>query len=205
MDLTTRGRVLVRLNVDGDPLSIDPTDADDPIAAWLDEAVTYWSARAVKDMNRQVTLATYTEYLDVEPNQHVWSLKAYPVTTVSQVTHDTQRDFDSGDLDSDDYSCQTGCGLLRVDGYYTHPAPGALRVIYRGGMSATGGATFAAAYPDLAGALDMQIAYAYTRRGREGQESVSTGVGQSSYIGAMDWLPHVRSVLRQYRRVDVGR
>lgn len=200
MDLTTYARVKVMIEGAGGQATL-PTTAT--LTTYIGRIITDWSARAESLMDRRVTTATYTEYLDARPGQRVFSLRAYPVTSVVSVTEDTAREFTGATVAATDYSCMTGAGLLRMDGYHMTGGPGSVKVVYVGGMAASV-ATFAASYPDIAGAVEMQVAYAFERRANFGRESASAGQGSVSYPGALDWLPASRWLLMRYRRVTLG-
>lgn len=197
MDLTTRARVRAAYAV----TEVLPSGAT--INDFLDQIITDWSTRAAKLLNRDVATATYTEYLDVEPGQRVFSLRAFPVSSVVSVTSDANREFTGATVSASDYSCQTGTGMLRIDYYSPDAGWGALKVVYVGGM-APSAASFAAAYPDIADAIDMQVQYHFERKANLGKTAVSVGQGNVSYQGPLDWLPQARAVLMSHRRVTLG-
>lgn len=195
MDLTTVARVKVHRK--GETLD---TSAD----AYLGELVDLYSLQAEKLMCRTVTTATYTEYLDVEPGQRAFSFKAYPVTTLSAIYNDSSRDFDVTAIDSDNYASYTGTGEVVIDTYALSPGPRALKAVYVGGMATTA-TLFAAAYPDIANAVEMQVMYHFQRSGSLGRTAESQGQGSVSYQGAVDWLPGVKKVLMSHKRYSFGR
>lgn len=165
--------------------------------------IAMYSAEAETYMGRTVEISTYTEALDVAPGQAVFSLKAYPVTSVSSVINDPGRTFDAGTLDSTTYSLDTNNGVMRIDRAFVACGFGALQVIYTGGMAASA-ASFASSYPAISDAIAMQVAYHYQRRSSLGRTGVSDGRGSVSYTGPIDWLPHVVSVLDRHRRYSFG-
>lgn len=197
MDLTTRARVKAFIEIN------ETLPSTTTMNNWLDARISEWSARAESMMDRRVATATYTEYLDVRDGQQVFSLRAYPVVTMSTVVNDSGREYTSGTIDSGDYSCMSAAGLLRIDDFALDSGPAALRVIYKGGMATTA-ASFAVSYPEIAAALDAQVAYVFERRANLGRTSVSAGPGSVSYVGALDWLPHVKQTLLRYRRHYIG-
>ena len=197
MNLTTRARVRAYMSVS------ETLPASTTLDSWLDARIEEWSLRAEAVMDRRLSTATYTEYLDARPGQQVFSLKAYPVNSVTSLTEDVDREFSGATIAADNYSCQTGTGIVRLDGYTMTGGPGTLKVVYVGGMAATA-ASFAASYPEIASALDEQVAYAFERRSNLGRSSVSAGPGSVSYTGPLDWLPHVKHVLLRNRRLSFG-
>jgi len=199
VDLTTaaRARQLIEF-ASGSNIVTDAT-----FTTWLGNTITSWSKRAETLMARKVTTATYTEFLDVDRGQRVFSLKAFPVSSISSVQSDYARAFTATAISSSLYSCQTGTGLLRLDQYDPDSGPGSLKVIYRGGM-APSAASFVTAFPEIAEAIDQQVQYAFTRRKNPGRTAVSVGQDSVNYLGPVDWLPHVKSVLMSHRRVYVA-
>jgi hypothetical protein len=73
-----------------------------------------------------------------------------------------------------------------------------MKITYTGGMAADT-AGFISAFPDIAGAVDHQVAYLWHRRNELGIASVSGDAGSVS-VGADSWLPWVKVILEQYRR-----
>lgn len=197
MNLTTRTRVRAYLGV------TQPLPSSATLNTWLDSRIEEWSLRAEALMDRRVTTATYTEYLDARRGQVVFSLKAYPVDSVTSLTEDVDREFTGATIAAENYSCQTSTGLVRLDGYTMTGGPGTLKVVYVGGMAASA-ASFATSYPEIAAAIDEQVAYAFERRSNLGRSSVSAGPGSVSYVGPLDWLPHVKHVLLRNRRMYLG-
>lgn len=199
MDLTTRARIRAAWAVSGEVLASTATIND-----FFDQLITDWSTRAEKILNRQVATATYTEYLDVEPGQRVFSLRAYPVSSIVSVTSDANREFTGATIAATEFSCQTGTGMLRIDSYSLDTGPGALKVILVGGMAPSSAASFAAVYPDIASAIDMQVQYHFERKASLGKTAVSVGGDNVSYLGPLDWLPQARAVLMSHRRISLG-
>lgn len=197
MNLTTRTRVLAMLEIS----QALPSTAT--LNSYLDNIISDWSRRAENVMDRHVETTERTVYLDVAPRQRVFSLKAFPVSAVSYAISDSNREFTGTTIASDDYSCQTAAGLLRIDNYQADPGVGTLKVVYTGGMGESV-ATFVNNYPDIAGAMDQQCAYVFHRKSSLGRTSISVGPTNVQFQGAVDWLPSVRDVLIQHRRVTLG-
>lgn len=198
MDLTTEARVRVMIQASDQVL---PTTAT--LTTYLGRLITDWSVRAKVVMTREVSFGTYTEYLDVSPGQRIYSLKAYPVSSIVSVTNDADRLFTGATVAATEYTCVTSAGILKLSDYTPSSGDGALKVVYKGGMARTA-ASFAVSYPDIATAIDQQVAYAFERKGSLGREQVAAGPGSVSYVGALDWLPAVRHLLLSYRRVYLG-
>lgn len=200
MDLTTTTRVANLVNAGGTaPASFNTTVA---------LLITSVSVAVEKYLDRVIQTATRTEYFDVTNDQRVFALKAFPVSAVTGVWFDEEQTWGSDtEMGTDEWRSPVydPRGLLTLavpQKVYITPgvdvAYRSLKVTYTGGMAADTNA-FVAAYPDVAGAVDFQVAYLWHRRNELGLASVSGDAGSVS-IGADAWLPWVKIVLEQYRR-----
>ena len=198
MDLTTLARVKVHIEAKGQTIGHD-SKADPLLEVLIDD----YSAAFERYLNRQVLVGATTEYFDVEPGQRVFMLKGYPVGSVTSVYHDTSREWTSGEVDSDNYYLDTTTGVMTVDKHGLYPGAGVFRVIYSGGMGASA-AAFITAFPDIAGACDIQVAYHFSRSKSLGAKSVSGRDGSITNEGALKLLPTVRAALNGHRRLIVG-
>lgn len=190
IDLTDLSSVKSYLNVTG-------SGEDTKLGLLID----YASQLIESYLDRYTESAERTEYLDVEFNQQVFSLRGYPVDTgeTVTVTHDTGWDFAaSDDLDSDDFTVLGNDGLLNIPWFRLTPGPRALKVVYTGGMAANT-AAFQVAYKDIELAAIMQVAYQYRRRKFVGDTSSSIG-GSSVGFDFPALLPEVELILRPHRR-----
>lgn len=201
MDLTTKAGVELLLNPDG---SAPATGTETLIDALIDAV----SAAAEKYLNRQTQAASTTEYLDVAPYQRVWSLKAFPVTAVTSVSFDPDQSWGSGTALTAGTDYQSP--LYEPRGLLTTWAPlgggiynRALKVIYTGGMAADVTA-FVSAYPDIGLAMGQQVAFLWQRRKDMGASTLSSDFGTVTVPPVGLWLPVVRSVLDQHRRVPLA-
>jgi len=199
MDMTTVARAKVLIEADGQRLSV----ADDTTTDLLSRLIEMYSAEAEASLSRLVSAEARTAQFHVEPQQHVFALPAYPVTAIASVRHDTGREFaSSSEIDDTAYYADDN-GLLHVDGQTLAAGRGALRVTWTGGMAASV-ASFATAFPDLAGAIDMQVTYHWQRRSGYGSQGESVGAGNVSYSGPLKWLAHVERVFARHRRLGIG-
>lgn len=164
--------------------------------------ISFYSSLYETRLNRTVQSGTVTWDSDVEAWQRVFSLPAYPVTSIISVQIDPERAFGADTLlDSSGYYCARDTGLLTIESLML-PGPGVLRVIYVGGMAETTEA-FVSAYPDIAGAVDVQIAAHYQRRKALGAMGMTAGSGGQSFIGPVELLPEVRATLQRHRRLPL--
>lgn len=157
-------------------------------------------------LDRYALRKARTEYLDVDPGQCVFRLRAYPVTTLTGVWFDLDQAFAaSSALTSTDYwnPLLDAAGVFETKYPLTNGrAPRSLKITYTGGM-ATDADAFVAAYPDLAGAVDIQVAHEWQRRGALGVSAINYPDGITASMTAERWIPAVKQVLDHYRRVTL--
>lgn len=158
------------------------------------------SAKVEKYLDRTALVAAYTETFSIEPGTSFIRLKAYPVTSVTYVSNDVTRVHDStGYLDSDDYYVDLTRGTIEID-YGLDGGPGALKVSYTGGMAATDEA-FAAAYPDIANAVEIQTIHEFRARDSLAPTSFAALGISSSVSSQIALLDEVTRVLDEHRRL----
>ena len=189
MDLTTTARTKAFYALGGESLG----EGLDAAIALL---VTKYSIAAAKLMDRHTQATERTEQYDIEAGQRVVSLKGYPVDTTAdfEVTSDAQREFTGSAEDSSDYHVDAASGLLHLDGFVPAEGYGVLEVVYTGGMG-TDVDDFIVNYPDIAHAIDEQIVHLLQRKDSMGATAVSVAGGSISHAGAVQWLPHVKTLL----------
>jgi hypothetical protein len=156
-------------------------------------------------MDRVALSGTYTDYLTVEPAQREFPLRAWPVTAVTDANFDMDQAWTGSALAATDYFSPifstTGSLIMKYDlvpAASPRDATSALRVRYTGGMAATT-AAFIAAFPDVAEAVDLQVAFLWHQRNTIGASSVS-GDGGSANAGSDTWVPRALELLRARRR-----
>jgi len=202
IDLTTIARVRAALG------NKEVNTADD---AWLAIYISLASYAAMRLLNRAIERKARTEYFDVLPSQRRFRVLAPPITsTAAQIVAynntDTPRAFTaSGDLISTDYIIVQGNGRAEL-GIIDFDIPliegvNALKITYTGGLAAGNDAAAVttaviAAYPDLAGLIDLQVAFMWRRR-------LSPEVMSQSIVGASTtrlqtgfWDRRVEEILR---------
>ena len=195
MELTTLPRVKDRLSVDADDSQYDDI---------LERMIRAASAKVETYLRRAVLKGTTTEYFDVEPGQRIFSLKAYPVTSITTVHNDTAWTYGSDTLvSSDAYTVNTETGSLYVDSYYLITGHRALKVVYVGGMAATTPAFVATQeYANIVDATERQVVYLFNTR-KEGVTAISSATGNVTWIGSTDLTEGVKKDLDDFRRVLV--
>ena len=196
MELTTLPRVKDRLSVDADESQYDDI---------LERMIRAASAKVETYLRRAVLKGTTTEYFDVEPGQRIFSLKAYPVTSITTVHNDVEWSYGSDTLVSSDvYTVNTDTGILYVDSYYLITGHRALKVIYVGGMAATTPAFVATQeYGNIVDATERQVCYLFNMKGKEGTTAISAATGNVTWIGSTDLTEGVKKDLDDFRRVLV--
>lgn len=200
MNLSTVDRVLALTSATGK--ATDETRAE--VAAVLATV----SGAVERYLDRFALRQARTEYHDVEPMQSRVRLRAYPVTTLTSVNYDPDQAFGSTTaMTSSDYYDPTldveGALVFRYPFMPSVPHSRALKVVYTGGM-ATDTDSFVAAYPDLAGAVDVQTSHEWQRRNALGVSSVSYPDGTTASLSLERWVASVKQVLDYYRRVSIG-
>jgi len=193
MDLSTVARVKTLLGI-----GVATYDTE------LGQILTMVSGQAESYMDRQTdSSAPSTQYLDTleTGTRTVYQLQAFPVSSITTIHYDPDLDYGATTLlSSDDYRVvrngDMGQFMLLIS---VAPWPSSLKVVYAGGMAATAGA-FVTAYPDIAGAVDAQVAFLFQRRKEFGLEGVSGAGGSVSMFSPVTFLPMLRQVLSKYRR-----
>lgn len=165
------------------------------IALAASSAVEHYIARDVEEKEREV-------FFDVEPGQHVFSLRAYPVTEC-EVYNDVSRAFDESSLvDDDDYSFLGDEGELIFDLIELVAGAKVLKVVYTGGLAKTQ-ALLETNYPDLELAARVQGAYMFQNKTKLGV--ASEGVqGASVGYQKFEMLPIVKEMLAPFRRIRIA-
>jgi len=180
--------------------------------AWLGVAIKSISARVEQALRRPLLSEARTEHFTIAKNDdQVFRLLGTPVNSSAtfEVWSDSDRDFTSDTkIDATDYHVDDNTGLLVVDEAYLDRGFKVIKVTYTGGM-ATEGSGFRTAYPDIAEAVNMQVAFDYEGRNRLGQVSNTGPDGSISVydnspddIGPGGFLETLKEAIRRHRRRD---
>ena len=204
MDLSTTERMRVLLM--GGNQDTGTAFTSDASAA-LAQLLTSVSAAVESLLDRYVLSGTVrTEYFDISPAQRVFSLRAYPVASITGAWFDTEQAFGtetaltSGTDFANPVLDDGGLFILKValDTQSDFILPRALKVTYTGGMAATA-AAFVTAYPDLAAAVDRQCIHEWKRRNSPGALS-EAGLGGTVTVPEVNLLRSVREIINRHRR-----
>jgi len=195
MDLTTSA--LVKAYLTGAGATVYGSDID----ALLAELVSLYSARFLSVLGRLAEKTERVVDLDVRARQTIFSLPAYPIDTGETFTlvNDPNRSFTGAAVSSSNYVVKADLGAFVLDVPELVPGYGVLRVTYTGGMGADA-ASIAAAFPEIAELLAIQVAHHLQRRETLGATNVSGGDGNVGFPGTLNLLPMVRQGLAPYRR-----
>ena len=221
MDLTTVARVRQYATADGGEMG---AGADDLLAM----LIAQWSRSAIKVLGWDPELKGRTEFFDVGRGS-VYRVATQPVyrevtdlplgSTLSEfvalsVRTDGSREFgDDTELAIDeDFVLYPETGEIVFDGANLAVGPRTLRIAYTGGVAeGIGGAdAFAVAYPDVAGAIEAQVLYAWrNRKNLGGAQPVSGGPATSVVVkvvnrGGMSWVEGAVDALDRNARVLLG-
>jgi len=141
-----------------------------------------------------------TEYFDIFRAQDSIQLSAYPVTSITSIHNSQEEIWDAGTLiDSDYYHVDLDSGLVHFDSYILLYGAKAVRVVYVGGMADTTD-NFVTAYPHIASAITMEVAYRFQRRHTIGLIAVTAAGGSTTIAQKTQFLPAVEDVLDSERR-----
>lgn len=200
VNLTTVERVKVLLSGKPDVKTDNPRDNE------LEAVIATVSGAVERYLHRSARAGTYTEYFDVDAGMTVFRLKAYPVTSFTSANFDPDQDFASTTaLSEDDYLDpafdETGMFRLKFPLRVSYPCPRSLKVVYVGGMAADVDA-FVEAYPEISGAVDVQVAHEWQRRGALGVSSMTYPDGTTASMTRDRWIASVAQVLDYYRRLS---
>ena len=182
INLTTIARVRAALG------NKEVNTADD---AWLAIFISLASVHCMRLLRRAFWQKSRNEYFDVLPGQRRFRVLAPPITSAASAivaynNTDTPRDFTSSDdLIDTDYILIQGegraeLGIIDFDTPLVE-GPNTLKVTYTGGLAAGADAAAStaiiAAYPTLAGLIDMQVGFMWRRR-------LSSEIMSQSVVGA---------------------
>jgi len=173
------------------------TEADETIQ----EIVADVSAEVESFLDRDILIQTdKEETFDIEPGQYRFSLRAYPITTLTSVWNDYNRSFGSSTLlSASGYTVNKRTGYLTVDRFVLTPGYGVLKAKYTGGM-ATDTVSFISAYPAVVSAVTMETAYRYQRRFNLGLIAATVQGGSVTLAAKTQFLPAVEAVLWNFKR-----
>lgn len=172
----------------------------------LDQLVAATSGAAERYLNRHALQTARTEQYDVEDcYQRRVYLRGFPVlaTPVAAFKSDGLREFTGAAIDADNYYLDLERGTIEFDVYTLTPGPGTLQVVYTGGMATTA-AGLISAFPDVAQAVDFQVAFLFKRRDTLGMSSFSAEGGSIGFETPVELIPLAKRLLDPYRRIHGG-
>ncbi len=195
------------ITVDGLKAFAEIRDTSVGTATLLDIIVTSVSARIQTYLNRNLTLANYTEHFNAGYGRKKFYVSAYPIVI------DNDRPFiltDNGSqmtLNSD-FFLREDEGLIEMNTAPVFIVPNQIKVVYYGGYPIIDDSTSLndgtlAVPDDIKLAVYMQCSYMYKRRNDLGLTSINIGGGGFSIakMPAVELLPEVKSILRNFRHV----
>lgn len=180
---------------------IQSTDHD----ALITEMIASVSAEVESFLSRWALVDQRYEYHSVQDvfSRRFW-LRGYPIVSIDEVKNDPDWDWDAASaIDAENYTSdgsERSGKLLFSTSLALLPGQNALRVQYTGGMAADT-AAFVAAFQDLAGAVDQQVAYEFQRRLEMGATASSVGGHNVAYQPAIKLLPVVEQKIRHHRNL----
>lgn len=188
--LSTVARVKSQLEITGSGEDAILTTLLDGVSA----AVEMYLGRGTLNQSR-------TEELDVDPRQSQFWLAGYPVGSITSIKSSSTWAFATATaIDSDLYRIESNTGRLTLR-TGINVGPQSLQVVYAGGMASTPSA-FITAFPDIANAVDMQVAEEFRRKNDPSLTSKNFATEKArGYSGEVHWLDRVKEVLNAHRRV----
>lgn len=148
------------------------------------------------------------QVFDVNLNQDVWWLPAYPIKNGAtfEVRHALDGDFADTNtiVGADRYRVNESRGYIELRRHnFLSEGPQSLRIQWTGGLG-TAAAAVKAVFPDISGAADEWIAHIVRNQKRTGMVSVSTGTGSISTPKSLPQMPDsvMNRLLRHVRKVS---
>ncbi len=169
---------------------------------YLRELITAISARIIDYLGRGVSEESRTTVFDIKLGQRKWFLDAYPVTSITSIKIDHQRDFANATaIDSDDYVLRSYRNAAWIELLYDEaPGVGVMQIIYTAGMG-TSTAQLTSGFPEVEAACQSWIkAIIVKRKGGPQGETVSVG-GGSIRKDELKMPQHVQDMLAHLRRI----
>lgn len=112
-----------------DALNITDTNSD----SILGSLISAQSAAIQSATNRKLIKTTYTDYFNGDHDLKQLCLQEFPVSSITTVHDDTDRDYDAGSLiSSEDYVVEADTGILRFDTLLTRGQQN-IKVVYVAG------------------------------------------------------------------------
>lgn len=132
-----------------------------------------------------------TEYFDGDGSDTLY-VKAYPITTVTSLYVDPDRDYGSSTLiDTDDYSVYENEGTIKTDGNLLAGGRKSVKLTYTGGYTTIP--------EDLQHAVKELVMFWYKRNTDKRVGVTSVSIGDKSITYEKDIPESVMSVFKRYR------
>lgn len=174
----------------------------DKYDSFLGQLITAMSLEAEKFMGRKTKEESQTDFFDIRKNTLRLKANGYPVNSGQdiKVYWDYLRAFAADtELDSERYFWDYENGVLFLKTYLAEGFR-IVKVTYTGGM-ATDTDDFISKYPDIANAVDEQVAMLFQRRDELGLKAAGLEGGSLQMFQNIEWLPGPKSVLMMNGRI----
>lgn len=185
--------------------AIDEPSSSTALDAYLTRVIAAVSAAILNWLGREAQTATYTETFDIEPGQRVWTLKAYPIDSVTSVKIDHNREFGAATaIDSSDYVVLSGRARGAVKLLYDE-APGdqVVQITYQGGMGSTT-QQLVSGFPEVEAAAQLWASAIVKKRKAGPQGQTVTAAGGSITKEDLVMPKAVKELLGPLRRMGWG-
>jgi hypothetical protein len=158
------------------------------------------SAQIQRWLGRTILSGTYTEYHDVNENQSLFAVSAWPVTAVTSVVNAADWTWSATTaVDSSDIHYAGSDGIIALYAVPLVVGARALRIIYTGGMAANTEELANGDYSDVSMAALQQCVAVWNNRRYFGVSGASAGAASVSPNGTK-LLDSVKELLAPHRR-----
>lgn len=166
----------------------------------LNHLIAAVSAQIERYLGRTIETDTYTEYFNVDAGSATFSVKAYPVTSVTSVKNSIDWDWAGTTAVSADYvEYDSHPGLIYVYGQQLVAGHGALQIVYTGGMASNTQELSMGSYADIALAAEQQVIATWRARSSFGMTNAGAGANTAMF-GEGGLIQSVRQLLDPHRR-----
>ncbi len=201
MDLTTKAEVKKLLKKE--------TGASTDIDARIDQQITAVSGQVEGHLSRFNKEEERTFIFDTKGGQKVWWLPAYPFKAGAtfEARHALDGDFSDAltVVDTTTYFTNDRRGYMELRrGVFLSSGPQSMQLKWTGGLGATEAAVLAA-FPEISGAVNHQVAWLIQRGQEVGVTSFSADGGSVTLEDMPGLLRGVRTMLERHRRRSSSR
>ncbi len=181
-----------------DDVKLWAKDIADSNQLFVERLIDAFTKRAENESHRAWRKATVTEYFTTRSGQSQIRLSRFPVDSITSIKESTNGDFSTATaMASTNYFLDSSRGIVRLRSLTFTEGPGAVQVVYTGGLARDVFAVPA----DLRQAAAKQVAFEFQRKKQLGVVSMSTEGASVSMELERDLLADVKRTLQNYSPV----